>query len=175
MNSPFQSSGCQAFYDHWRRLSGDAMLPHTRTYFDHPTPLMRCSFIFELVPEGSLVRLMGTELVARWQQNVTGEYLESHMVPSDAKRLSSDLKTVCAHPVGATGVGEAKTSTNRPLGFEAVILPLAVDAGKPPRCVVYRECHGELDFHERKVGFYWPQNRAWIDLGAGMPAEMPSN
>lgn len=174
MNSLFQSSGCQEFFDHWRQLSSGAILPHTRTYFDHPTSLIRSTFIFELLPEGTLVRLMGTELVGRWQQNVTGEYLESHMTQSDAGRLRSDLNTVCAHPVGATGVGEARTSTNRPLGFEAVVLPLAVDSGKPSRCVVYRECQGELDVRERKVGFYWPQKRAWIDLGAGMPSDKPA-
>lgn len=173
MNILFESPGCQEFYDHWRQLSRGAMLPHTRTYFDHPTNLIRRTFIFELLPEGTLARLMGTELVARWQQNVTGEYLESHMAHSDSQRFRRDLEMVCAHPVGASGVGEARTSTNRPLGFEALVLPLAVDAGKPPRCVLYRECHGELDFHERKVGFYWPQKREWIDLGAGVPAGKP--
>ena len=174
MNSLFQSPGCQDFFDHWRRLASGATVPHTRTYFDHPTPLIRSTLIFELLSEGTLVRLMGTELVARWQQNVTGDYLESHMAQSDASRFRTDLKTVCAHPAGVCGIGEAKTSTNRPLGFEAVVLPLAVDAGKPPRCVVYRECHGKLDFHEHKVGFYWPQKRDWIDVGAGMPAAKPS-
>lgn len=57
----------------------------------------------------------------------------------------------------------------RKLDYEMVLLPLAVDDGKPPRCVAFRDSLSELDHRDRKISFPWPSKLTWIDLGAGVP------
>lgn len=130
---------------------------------------MRGALILEIMPEGTLVRLMGSMLVARWQDDFTGGYLENRIAPEDLARFRRDVECVCRHPAGARATGEVLTEMRRTLDYEMILLPLAVDDAKPPRCVAFRDNLGELDYRDRKVGFPWPPKLTWIDLGAGVP------
>lgn len=137
---------------------------------DSATPLMCGALILEVMPEGTLVRLMGSTLVSRWQDDFTGTHLENHISLEDRSRFRRDVECACRHPAGARAIGETRTELRRTVDYEMVLLPIAVDDGKPPRCVAFRTNLGELDFRDRKVGFTWPPKLTWIDIGAGVPA-----
>lgn len=130
---------------------------------------MRGALILEVMPEGTLVRLMGSTLVSRWQDDFTGAHLETRIAVEDRARFRRDVECVCRHPAGAQATGEVFTEMRRALDYEMILLPLAVDEGKPPRCLAFRDNLGELDYRDRKVGFSWPSTLSWIDLGAGLP------
>lgn len=164
---------CAEFFAHWKRLPGSNGVPHTRTFLDVPTPLIRGALILELMPEGTLVRLMGSTLVARWRDDFTGGLLETHIAQVDQIRFRRDMECVCRHPAGARAMGETRTELRRTVDYEMVLLPLAVDDGKPPRCVAFRENLDELECRDRKVGFPWPAKLEWIDVGAGTSAARP--
>jgi hypothetical protein len=126
--------------------------------------------ILELLPDGTRIRMMGRALVSQWEHDYTGAYLDLNMRPADRTRFRRNVHTVCNHPVGACATGETSTSLDRQLEFEMVVLPLAVDAEKPLRCVLYRENLADLFVKERKIGFEWPTKVRWIDVGAGVPS-----
>lgn len=131
---------------------------------------MRGALILEVMPEGTLVRFMGSTLVSRWQDDFTGNHLETCIAREDQARFRRNVECICRHPVGARVTGEVRTELRRTLDYEMVLLPLVVDDGKPPRCVAFRDNLGELDYRDRKVGFPWPPKLTWIDIGAGVPA-----
>lgn len=158
------------FFAHWKSLPCSHGIPHTRTFLDRAIPLMSTAFIFELVPDGSLIRFMGSGLVARWQRDFTGDFIETHMKAGDRAPFRRKLEVVCKHPVGMRVAGEASTSSGRTLDYEMIVLPLAVDCEKPQRCVAYRHPLVDLNFNECKVGFTWSGDISWIDIGSGTPS-----
>lgn len=131
---------------------------------------MRGALILEVLPEGTVVRFMGSTLVSRWQDDFTGAHLETHIAPQDRARFRRDVECVCRHPAGARAIGGTRTELRRTVDYEMVLLPLAVDDHKPPRCVAFRSNLDELDHRDRKVGFPWPPKLTWIDIGGGVPA-----
>lgn len=145
-------------------------MPHTRAFVDRVTPLITEALILELAESGALVRFMGGDLAARWQQDFTGACLEGFLSPDEQDRFRGHTGTVCRHPVGLWARGEVPTSRGRQVEYEMLVLPLAVDSGRPLRCVVYRGNRAVLDFRESKIGFMWPAEVSWIDIGAGLPA-----
>lgn len=119
---------------------------------------MRGALILEITADGTLVRLMGSTLVARWQDDFTGGHLEKHIALEDQARFRRDVECVCRHPAGAHATGEVLTEMRRALVYEMILLPLAVDDSKPPRCVAFRVNLDELDYRDRKIGFPGPLN-----------------
>ncbi len=91
------------------------------------------------------MRLMGSTLVARWQDDFTGAHLETRIAPENRSRFRRDVECVCRHPAGARAIGETRTELRRAVDYEMVLLPIAVDDGKPPRCVAFRINFDELD------------------------------
>ncbi|MGE3335880.1 MAG: PAS domain-containing protein [Rhodospirillaceae bacterium] len=163
------SRHCAEFFAHWKSLPCSHGIPHTRAFLDSATPLMRGALILEVMPEGTLVRLMGSTLVARWQDDFTGAHLETRIALENRSRFRRDVECVCRHPAGARAIGETRTELRRTVDYEMVLLPIAVDDGKPPRCVAFRINLDELDYRDRKVEFPWPPKLTWIDIGAGEP------
>jgi hypothetical protein len=130
---------------------------------------MRYASIIELMPDGLLLRFVGTGIVERWQEDFTGHYFEERVDPDQRAQCRADIERVCCHPAGIHRDGVAKTTKNRSVVFEAIYLPLAVDAGKPTRCITFSQPLDELKFGEHKTISDWPQSPQWIDLGAGTP------
>lgn len=167
MTHPLISRHCIEFLEHWKSLPCPRGIPHTKTFFDFTTPLIRSVLILEILPSLTLVRLMGNSLVARWQEDFTSSFLESHIASANQTRFRSDLECVCRHLAGARAAGEIRTEMHRTMHYEMVLLPLAVDDGKPPRCVVFCDNLGDLDYRDRYMEFPWPPKLTWIDIGAG--------
>jgi hypothetical protein len=161
---------CNQFLEHWKRLAGPDPMPHTRTFLDRATALIRDALIFELTPDGTLVRFMGSGVVAQWKEDITGTYLERFVAPNDKARFRQHVEAVCRHPVGLRARDDMRTSRGCKLEYEMMLLPLAVDLAKPLRCVVYLRSFAELDHHDDKVDFAWPAASTWMDIGAGTPS-----
>lgn len=166
----------QAFVDHWRQLARrDGMLiPHSTDYLDHaPAALMPAMFIQEVLDEGLMVRFMGTELVSRWRRDDTGKIFGAHLSAQDRARTVRAGKIVTEHPCGMVQHGVMKTTAERTAIFEAILLPLAVEAGRPKRMVVFSILNDPLARDEHGKQFSAPGEREWFDIGAGLPAILP--
>lgn len=153
MSTPFVLASCNEFIAHWICLAAPRMVPHTTTFVDNITPLVRDALILELLPDGTFVRFMGSGLVSRWQQDFTGAHLEQVIAAPDQTRFRKHVEAVCHYPAGLRARDEVRTSSGRKIEYEMVVLPLAVDADKPPRCVVYRGMLAPLDWRESKKRF----------------------
>jgi hypothetical protein len=170
----FESESCKAFLLHWLDLRGDDLMPSSRTFLDHPPALLMPYVLMQdVLPEGLMVRFMGTAVVERWQRDLTGHYFGEGLPKDQYDRLYIHGATVATHPCGLRQVGELRSSTGRTLTFEAVLLPLSVDAGRPPRLVVFSHMRNQLQRQEHSDRFSKPGTRWWLDLGAGIPQEPP--
>lgn len=168
----FVTPTCRRFFDHWKSLIKGGLVPQCSDFFDRPPyDLIGSCFIFEVLPEGLLVRFMGSRMTDLWQDEFTGLYLGSRIAPALSKKFQRDVETICRHPVGLRLSGETNTSLGRTIDVEAICLPLAVQNNRPPRCVRFSQALGELKWDERKTTFVW-NNPEWIDLGAGKPSNL---
>jgi len=167
---PFITPTCASFFTHWKNLAREGVSPHSSAFLDSaPAALMPYTLILELLPEGILVRFMGSGVVNRWRADFTYEYLSARIEAAQHQRFLDTVETICRHRVGARMVGQAITSFDRSISFEAVCLPLMVDEGKPPRCVRFSHELCELERNERKTASIWDDHPHWIDLGNGLP------
>jgi hypothetical protein len=167
----------KAFLDHWHALPRRAGLitPHCQDYLDHaPAALMPTTFIQEVLDDGLLVRFMGTELVTRWRRDDTGKVFGAHLSEADRAHTVSAGKTVTNHPCGMLQHGVMGTSQGRTAIFEAILLPLAVEAERPKRIVVFSTLIDPLGREEHGQKFSAAGKRCWIDIGAGVPSTPPA-
>lgn len=159
------------FVDHWDKLAGTALIPRSRDFLDNPPHrLMSSICIGECTERGMLLRFAGSSVCTELGEDLTGTYWENRLSPQERARFLSDLNLVCNFPVGLHCQIEIETSDERALKCEVVYFPLAVDFGKPQRCVGLSKIFGELKPNERATWLSWPHEATWIDVGAGAPA-----
>ncbi len=166
----------QAFLDHWRAIPRreGVIAPHTDDFLDQaPARFMASVFIQEVVDDSLLVRFMGTDLVERWRRDDTGKEFGGRLPPEAKARVVNAASRVALHPCGILQHGVLGTSAGREASFEGVLLPLAVDAGAPPRIVVFSVVLDSLEREEHGNQFASAGERWWIDVGAGVPSEPP--
>src|SRR5882762_8201739 len=75
LDTSFQvSRDCQGFADRWAELRRGALVPAFDTFIDAaPSEHIPSCYILEFKSHGpAMVRFQGTELVDRWQQDLTG-------------------------------------------------------------------------------------------------------
>jgi len=169
------SDDCRAFITHWAQLRGDAVLPTTETFFDHPTgrfaPYL---YVVELLDDTALVRLQGTVLDERWTVRLTGKDLHEGMPATLRRRSLSNMRRIVSQPCGYLARNIYATSMDRNVMADLVQLPLAVREGRPPRVVCLSLMQRDDDMEETVSGFR-TEALEWIDLGAGAPADPPLN
>lgn len=174
MHVAFQTLACVEFLDHWRRLPRQGLAPHGRAFLDHaPFPLMPYVFIHELKPEGLLIRFMGTGLVQRWRHDLTGQVFGATLDRAARDSVVATAQRVAEHPCGLWQLGQFTTIAGRAMSFEALLLPLAVDPGKPARIVTFSQLIGEVRENEPVDRFASAGRRHWLDVGAGVPDHPP--
>lgn len=121
-----------------------------------------------------IVKLMGTGLVERWGKDKTGETMGEGQPDSIREALYANTRQVILHPCGLRSEIELAANSGSEMVIEAVTLPLSVEAGKPGRLVAYSALmqtlkHGEHSERYKRLG-----NVEWIDIGAGIPRDPPS-
>ena len=165
----FQSEGCKAFLRHWDGLPKVGLIPLSSSFLDRP-PVALMPFV---MLEGLKVRFMGTAMAERWQRDITGRFLGEGLPKDKFDVLHQNGATVATHPCGMRQMGEIRSSAGRTVHFEAVLLPLGVEAGRPPRLVAYSYLLDALGREEHHDTFFRSADREWLDLGAGLPSAMP--
>jgi hypothetical protein len=170
------SEGCKAFLRHWMKLPRTGHAPHSNDFLDHPpAALMPYVLIEDVTAEGLVVRFMGTAVVERWQHDLTGKVIGANLPAAERRRMEYYGGAVATHPCGMRQTGDLRSSTGRMVSFEAVLLPLSVDAGRPPRLVAYSHMLDPLGQREHNSQYAQSSSRSWFDIGAGVPAEPPGN
>lgn len=168
--SPFVATVSKEFLDYWDKLANGDLIPHTRAFLTTPPfHLIASVCIAELTAQGMLLRFLGRDISEDWKEDFTETYWETRVEPGDRQRFADDMKSVCTHPVGIHQMSIIRTSQHRNVSCEYLVLPLAVDDQKPPRCVRVGHVSEKLKHNEQKLAFAWPAGSTWIDIGAGVP------
>lgn len=170
----FLTSSCSAFFDYWGTLRSANAVPHTSAFLDHaPTDLIPYAFIHDVEAGGLQVRFMGTGLVQRWRHDLTGLRFGDHLDEAARENLRLTMAIVAETPCGMHQIGRIESSTGRSLSFEAIALPLAVDADRLPRVTVFSQILDSMERDEHSRQFRAAGDKAWLDLGWGTPATPP--
>jgi len=167
----YMTDACRAFAAHWHALPRRGTLPHCSDFLDAaPLSLMPLVMLYEIHPEGFLLRFVGTRLVEQWRHDRTGTMMAFGRHPALAGEVRQMTGLLLETPCGIRHLGAMQTNLNRRLECETLTLPLGVDDGKPPRlarCCMILE---SLQRDEALTGFGAEAKRQWIDLGRGIPA-----
>jgi len=171
---PILSPECQAFLAHWSALRKDGLMPTSEDFLDHSRPELAPSTIMvELINGDLLIRLEGSEVALRWGREATGRPIYADRPQSFRAKIIDNVTRQLAHPCGCRMLNEYTTSAGRTVRSEAVLLPLAVKAGRPPRMVLQSR---ELDRRHEMESMTTRHNTVeieWIDIGAGVPDAPP--
>ena len=174
-DNSIESESCRAFYTHWRSLGTPNEILHTREFLDRADPaLIPYVTILEVTKSGPIMRFMGTALVELWGRDQTNTIFGAGLPEPAIEAVRANCDFIATHPCGMVEVAEFATPGGRPFLMESIMLPLFVDEGRPPRLCSY--CHplDEVDTFEDKGPTYKTKQRvSWIDLGFGVPLEVP--
>lgn len=169
MRAPNLNHSSTAYHLAWDALRNGAMLPHTSEFLARgPYRMMKDTFILESVPQRQLVRFMGTSLVNSWCADLTDKCFLDAVQPAyrnDARGFFADVDRT---PAGAALVVKALTIKRLTIDIGLLVLPLAVDDGKPARQAAYALLP-ELSFDDLIHSIQWSARPQWIDLGRGTP------
>jgi hypothetical protein len=173
----FWSEDCQAFMAHWARLREEALMPTTEAFLDHPMPDFAPNiYLVELVDGIARVRLQGSALDERWPAQLTGRDLHERLPVKVRERSLQNMHHIAAQPCGYLASNRYTTSLNRTIMAKLIQLPLAVQAGRPPRVVslstIPRRALSDEEMEEMVAAFR-SEALTWIDLGAGVPSGPP--
>lgn len=164
------SQASAAFLSSWQALRQNGAIPHTARFLDcGPSLMMKDALILESCPPMQTVRFMGTALVRTWLQDLTGNDFLLAVEPDCKKDAQRHFAVAASHPTGFAAGTTGSTIEGRTVAFELLILPLAVDQGKPRRCVTHVSM-GPIGANDRVRALHWQREPLWFDLGFGLPA-----
>jgi len=171
----FRTGGAAAFYAAWQELRKQGEIPHFRTVFSDLTPelISRLMIFEETSPDGYLVRFMGTTFLDLWREELTGKDLLALLPPPQSATARKNMAAVLNHSCGVRVIGKYATPAGSDVEMECILLPVGNDEGRPRRILGFTQ---ELDgFRFTASGeAHGTRNRAWIDLGRGVPAHPPA-
>lgn len=170
------SEPCRRFCDHWESLKGDGGVPHTSEFLNqHDPQLISSVYILEITDGGPLIRFMGTELVDLIGKDLTNTIFGDRLSPDLLAGVTANCEAVVSHPCGLNEITEFASAVGRPLKLETVMLPLEVDAGRPPRlCSFSHLIEAPAEDDRSDLRFQANRRYAWFDIGAGVPSELPT-
>lgn len=131
--------------------------------------------ILEVIDAGLLIRFMGTAVVERWGKDHTNTLFGEKGLADDVmESVMENCRKLLVHPCGIVEEAAFTARSGLPFRMETVMLPLAVDADKPPRICSFSQV---LD-HVKEDGESVPRFKAkrsmsWIDIGFGLPSPGP--
>lgn len=170
------TKSCREFYASWQGLRQAKDVPHTRAFLNNPDPKTIPSvLILEVTETGLLIRFMGTAVVERWGRDDTNTLFGGAGFPENVvEAMLENCRALVEHPCGVVEVAAFSTRVGLPFHMETVMLPLAVDAGKPPRICSFSQMLDHVkDDGEAEHSFKGKRSMAWIDIGFGTPSPAP--
>ena len=160
---------------YWKSRQINDGIPHTSDFFDHlPAPLAPYLILFDWSPDDIICRLLGTKLVERWAEDLTGKSWFSANPHLKASGIVANFKMMIDRPCGGHAHGSFVSTVGRHLSIETVSLPLAVSPGRAPRVVAGSFPVETLGTDERSRGWIPPRQLEWLDLGFGIPDRPPA-
>ena len=130
--------------------------------------------LFDWYPDDIICRLLGTKIVERWAEDLTGKSWFAANPHLKASGILANFKMMGDHPCGGHALGSFVSSIGRHLSIETISLPLAVSAGRPPRIIAGSFVVETLGNDERSRGWVPPRQLEWLDLGFGLPDHPPA-
>lgn len=170
-----ETASCRAFYRHWQSLRDADEIPHTVDFLDRSDPvLIPQAMILEITENGTIFRFVGTSLVELWGVDQTNTVFGAGLPDKVRHALTQNCNTVVTQPCGMVEVAEFVTRSGRPFHMESLLLPLAVDLGRPPRICSFSHVLDEIEEHEDKDPRYRSKRQdRWLDVGCGVPDTPP--
>lgn len=163
------------FVEHWQSIRGDGNIPTSTDFLDNVEPSTQPFVSLNDVTTKSHNRviLFGTGLVDLWKVDLTGKEVQEFIDEDQANRLTTDMLKCAETPCGIWEVSTLRTTTGRTIGWEMVTLPL--DLGEPDRYRIARYHHilEPTKKDELIQDILHFQQKEWIDVGAGLPADAP--
>jgi hypothetical protein len=145
-------------------------MPTQQAFLDQPHPAFAPYLhIAEIAGDHLVFRLMGTALVERWGTDKTGEMIGKDQPDDIRDALFQNTVDAYAIPCGFWIELEFASITGAEMAIEAIVLPLAVAAGRPGRLVSYSDVLHHLPHGEHSDRYLDLPDSDWIDLGAGVP------
>jgi hypothetical protein len=169
------SSECWALYEHWLALRDCALLPTSERFLDTLPPRFTSSmYILEVKEDELLLRFQGSALVERWGADRTGLDIAAHRSEVFRKNVRALMASIVKQPCGYHSHSTYSTSRGRMMDAHYIGLPLAVQAGRPLRMLAYTCEYTLLKQGEGAWDQFQILEHGWIDIGAGVPQEMPA-
>jgi hypothetical protein len=170
----FLTADAAAFFAVWQGLRTDAEFPHYRSVFQQfPSHLIpRLMVLEEGSPGQFIVRFVGTERALVWDEEITGKDIIALLIRNVGQAAARNLRTMIDHPCGMSHIARFVTSLGTEAKMENITLPVNNDAGLPRRLINFSQ---ETEVMLGKVigKVVAVTDRAWIDVGFGVPAKPP--
>jgi hypothetical protein len=161
---------------YWRSRQQGERIPRSEDFFDHVPPrLAPYLILYELVDHSMIVRFLGTQLVARWGEDLTGRDWLAYNPMLNAANITSNFRLLETQPCGAFAHSSFVTTVGRNLKIETCSLPLAIKPDRPARVISGSFALEAMGFNEQSRGWSPPNQLGWIDLGFGVPATAPKS
>jgi len=165
-------SETEAFLDFWKSLCLGAIMPTSECFLDHTSARFAPScYIVDISGDHAKVRFQGSQLIEYWQNDATGKDMHAGVYAKFKARAMSNLRLIAQQPCGMFSRFRF-TTPGGDINSRYVNLPLAVQAGRPPRvvCFVIQDAVRQFDIETRAVE---EAELRWIDIGAGVPVAPP--
>jgi hypothetical protein len=158
------------FLEHWRAIPKRDLVPTLADFLDRPHPTFQpWTQILDVEPAALPLRLVGTALVDLVGREITG--LDHLSLFPEAIRVDALRRhhVIVRHPCGMHSVVPTKTVQGKELLLVGIGLPLRRKNGG--HCVVRAIAVADTLGFGDAVAEFEPsiRDRAWIDLGAGVP------
>ncbi|HBM89681.1 MAG TPA: hypothetical protein DD437_14135, partial [Rhodobiaceae bacterium] len=128
-------------------------------------------------PMNILYRLAGTGIAERMGEDPTGNNLIEMTAPDTRAMVSKILYLIVSHPVGAIATYENVYSTGKRSVVESLYLPLQKAEGQSDRIVSVHSREKTVTYEDEQAHSTVAAKileLKWIDLGAGIPDEIPA-
>ncbi len=169
----FRTSGAEAFFAAWTALRENNSIPHYRTLFQHlSSELIPHLVILEEVDDDFVFRFMGTYFVELRGKDLTGDNRLALLPPKQAAATREFLSTILDFSCGLWTRSLYAAPPRSDFEIETIILPTANDLNKPRRILAYGHLlrAGTFVSGKKTLGH---AERAWIDIGSGVPKNLP--
>lgn len=163
----------------WDEVRGDRLLPSTGDIDPSQIAyILKDIAILDVIdPMNILYRLAGTGIAERMGEDPTGNNLIEMTAPETRAMVSKILYMIVSHPVGAIATYENVYSTGKRSVVESLYLPLQKAEGQSDRIVSVHSREKTVTYEDEQAHSTVAAKileLKWIDLGAGIPDEIPA-
>ncbi|MBT6136992.1 MAG: PAS domain-containing protein [Rhodospirillaceae bacterium] len=163
------------FAEYWLSLPKVDLVPMRSSFKPEKVPSVIPNMaIHELIsPEFIRMRLVGTEMVKDYGQEVTNRNYLDFVEEGRREKASHAIHVVCGQPCGMAVQLSGVSQAGRKLVRSTVAFPMRNDEGQANLvyfCSSRVEKRNRLDAHDDELETMQVSGRVFLDIGAGLPA-----